>query len=237
MAEKSKLNPPYTSESVLKAFFDTMRNRRPPAQLQIKDLKAYGLNGAPGALQSTLKFLGLIDDEYKPTDKFKKIQAEGDLFKKNLKEIISSAYADLFGKHPLEHATYEGVVNYFKEVYSSASGRKMAKSFGVLCQYAGIESPAFSKMRSQSNKTVLKAVVKTKKNEAHQEAIEEESLKNGHRESPHEESPFSNETLVADFIKTNPIPQGVQWNADTLKTYFDQYRATIKMLRGEEKKD
>ena len=39
--------------------------------------------------------------------------------------------------------------------------------------------------------------------------------------------------LVKEYIKANPMPTGVQWDADTLKAYFEQYRATIELLRGQ----
>lgn len=231
MAEK--VNPPYISQKVLISFFDKMKKVARPKELSRSTLKEYGMEQAP-ALQSAIKFLGLIDEDYKPTDKFNKIQAHGDQFSKNLNEIIKFAYVDLFEKHPLDHASYEDVVNYFTQKYSAASAKKMAKSFAVLCGLAGVESSAFSKMRAL-RKTNKRELDNAKKSYQSKHSIEKEENTVEVDDKAKALTPSTKEALVSEFVKTNPIPTGVQWNAETLKAFFDQYRETIKMLRG--KKD
>ncbi|MGH7165929.1 MAG: DUF5343 domain-containing protein [Nitrospiraceae bacterium] len=231
-----EVNPPYVSQNVWKPFFKKMRAVKKPNQLSIAELKEYGLAGGQGpALQSALKFLGLLDPQGKTTDKFKAIQVSGEQFKKNLGQILDEAYADLFAKHPLNHATYESLQNYFAQKYSPASAKKMAKSFAVLCQLAGIDSPAFSKMRSLEKPERSSGSASPKTGAAN--TVARKPIRSHKRPDTPGGMSETSEDLVRDFIKSNPMPTGVQWDTVTLKAYFEEYRATLKMLRGEEEKN
>ena len=228
--EQQKVNPPYISQNVWKPFFEKMRTVKRPDQLNIAELKEYGVAGGQGpALLSALKFLRLVDDAGKTTDRFKLIQVSGDQFKKNLGQILDEAYSDLFAKHPLNNAKYEHLQNYFTLKYSAASAKKMAKSFAVLCQMASLESPAFLKMRSLEVADRPPRPPAATKEHAHNKREE-------HKTNRAEYStPSSHEDLAREFIKANPLPTGGQWEASTLKTYFEEYRNTLTLLRGEKK--
>ncbi|TSA01598.1 MAG: hypothetical protein D4R81_05940 [Nitrospiraceae bacterium] len=222
-------NPPYISQNIWKPFFEKMQKVKRPPELSAAILKEYGLAAGAPALQSALKFLGLTDAEDKTTERFKTIQVTGEQFKKNLGGIINDAYADLLDKHPLESATYEGITNYFADKYSPASAKKIAKSFAVLCQMAGIDSPAFTKMRSLDDRPV-------RQNAGKREDVPSAPKRSG-GSSPVKEhrTDIGGDDLVKEFIKTNPMPTGMQWDAATMKEYFEQYRETLKMLKGETK--
>ena len=223
------VNPPYISQNVWKPFFERMQRVNQPKDLSAQTLKEFGFSQGPH-LKSALTFLGLVNDDAVPTDKFKLIQVQGDQFKKNLADVIRSAYHDLLSKHPLDHAKYEDIVNYFSQKYSTASAKKMAKSFGVLCRQAGLDSPAFTKMRSME---VLERQPKQAgaSKEANSERRDENKPKKLESVKP---PPVSHDDLVREFIKSNPMPTGVQWDAGTLKAYFEEYRATLSMLRDDE---
>jgi hypothetical protein len=219
-------NPPYISQNIWKPFFEKMQKVKRPTELSAAILKEYGLASGSLALQSALKFLGLVDSENKTTDKFKSIQVTGEQFKKNLLAILQEAYVDLLDKHPLDHATYEGITNYFADKYSPASAKKMAKSFAVLCQMAGLDSAAFTKMRSLDDRP-------PRKKDIDEDDVPSSSRRNKERLHEEEKPTGKEEDLVKEFIKTNPMPTGMQWDAATMKEFFEQYRETVKLLQGE----
>ncbi|TKB67151.1 MAG: hypothetical protein E8D47_05020 [Nitrospira sp.] len=224
-------NPPYISSNVWHQFFEKMQRVNRPSQLSVELLGEYGITTGQSELLSALRFLKLIDGESKPTEKFSSIQLKGEAFKEQLRDILRSAYRDLFEKHPLEHASYDDLQNYFSIKYSQASSKKMAKSFGVLCQFADLQSPAFSSMRSIENAT------RAPRSAPLEKPVRQGTGKRGDDPSGNLHKPQSQtdqDELVREFIKTNPMPTGVQWNAETLKAYFEGYRATLRMLRGEE---
>lgn len=221
------VNPPYISQNVWKPFLDRMQRVNQPKDLSAQTLKEFGFTQGPH-LKSALTFLGLIDDAGVPTEKFKLIQVQGDQFKKNLAGVLRTAYGDLLDKHPLDHAKYEDIVNYFSEKYSRASAKKMAKSFGVLSQLAGLASPAFAKMRSME--TTDRPV---KPSATPKDPAEKRTETKPRKTEPPTHTSGGQDDLVREFIKTNPMPTGVQWDAGTLKAYFEEYRRTLTMLRGD----
>lgn len=222
-------NPPYISANIWQAFFDKMQRVNRPPRLSVELLREYGIPAGQAELQSALKFLGLIDNDLKTTDQFVAIQLKGDAFRSGLSQILQNAYYDLFEKHPLDHATYDDLQNYFAIKYSQASAKKMAKSFAVLCQMAGMNSPAFSKMRSMENAgRPVRSVQPDKEKKSSSE--QKPSSPSGSRQESQVGQFY--EDLVKEFIKTNPMPTGIQWDPETIKAFFDQYRRTINMLRG-----
>ena len=227
--------PPYIPSNVWTEFFKKMQTVNKPSQLTADELKEYGIaKKQEAALISALKFLGLLDPRGNTTDAFKSIQVSGERFKENLARLLKAVYADLLNKHPLEHATYEGIKNYFSEKHSTASAIKMAKSFGTLCQQAGWDSPAFSKMRAlpkKDNKGNRTRGPSPEEKGSEQEKTKTRTLPKGAREQA------DSDELLREFIKTNPLPTTGQWDSETLKTYFEQYRETLKMLRNKELKD
>ncbi len=142
--KKKKQNPPYLPVGLLDQFFKKAKTVNVPYIVDIKMLKSWGIaNHQEYFLISALGFLGLIDDELKPTADFTKIQMEGLKFKDNLREIIKKSYSDIFAAFRIEHLTYEDLINFFGENYSQRSKHRMAKAFIYLCKLAEIESPAF----------------------------------------------------------------------------------------------
>nr|WP_281722168.1 DUF5343 domain-containing protein [Nitrosomonas nitrosa] len=223
-------NPPYLSANIWQQFFDKMQRVNTPQRFSVDLLKEYGMPSGYSELLSALRFLKLIDSESRPNEKFRYIQLKGEAFKDKLRDIVRDAYSDLFDKHPLEHASYEDLQNYFSVKYSQASSNKMAKSFAVLCRYAGIESPAFSSVRSNDASSRSRSSTIDKPARIATGRREHEPSRNPSKPQKSQDQ----EELVREFIKTNPMPTGVQWNPETLKAYFDGYKATLRLLRGEE---
>ena len=89
-----------------------------------------------------LRFLDLIDDEGKPTEKSRLLKTRGATYMLNLQELVRQAYADLFKRISLREATRDLIYNYF--VTEAKMGSEMAvkamRFFIELCRLAGFET-------------------------------------------------------------------------------------------------
>jgi len=87
-----------------------------------------------------LRFLGIIDDEGKPTEKSRLLKTKGDTFSKSLQEIVRSAYRDVFQMMNGGQCSHEDIYNHF--ITFHALGTEMAakttRFFIQLCQLAEI---------------------------------------------------------------------------------------------------
>lgn len=170
--EKKKQNPPYLPVGVLEQFFKKIKVVNPPNVVDVNTLRTWGVaKSQEYHLRSALGFLGVIDEAGKPTAEFKKIQIEGEQFKTNLKEIVEKAYSDVFKAYIIENVSFEDLVNFFGQNYSTATKDRMVKCFVYLCRLAGIESPAFKDVSLKDQTKVKKRKV-SKKAEAPTNEIE-----------------------------------------------------------------
>jgi len=138
--KEETLQPPYGNVSWYTSFFELIRTR----QFDIFDKERIELNiikgsGAP-PLFTGIRFLGLVEDNGKTTEKFESLRRTGDEFKQNLKKVVEEAYADLFAKIVIDKAKPETLINYFMErhQYSETTAKLALKIFVYLCQEAGI---------------------------------------------------------------------------------------------------
>lgn len=134
------LNPPYGNVSWYPSFFELIRTR----QFDIFDKERIELNIIKGSGASQffigIRFLGLVEDNGKTTEKFESLRRTGDEFKKNLKKVVEEAYGELLAKIVIDKAKPENLVNYFmeKHQYSQTTAKLALKIFVYLCQEAGI---------------------------------------------------------------------------------------------------
>jgi hypothetical protein len=138
--KEETLQPPYGNVSWYVSFFELIRTR----QFDVFDKERIELNiikgsGAPPFFTG-IRFLGLVEDNGKTTEKFESLRRTGDEFKQNLKTVVEEAYKDLFAKIVIDKAKPETLVNYFMErhQYSEATARLALKILVYLCQEAGI---------------------------------------------------------------------------------------------------
>ncbi|MDO8674344.1 MAG: DUF5343 domain-containing protein [Dehalococcoidia bacterium] len=91
-----------------------------------------------------LRFLDLIDDEGKPTEKSRLLKTRGATYMLNLQELVRQAYSDLFKQIALRQATRDQIYNYF--VTEARMGGEMAvkamRFFIELCRLSGFETSA-----------------------------------------------------------------------------------------------
>lgn len=136
---KGKRKAPYVSAAALSQFFDHIRYVSTPKKVDTGLLLDYGVaKGNVFAMMSTLKFLGLVDNEGKPTPAFGSLQVMGDEFVSNLREVINTAYADLFARLDVSRDSREHIRNYFSRNYSPSQSNKATILFLDLCKEAGI---------------------------------------------------------------------------------------------------
>ncbi|MGB2856686.1 MAG: DUF5343 domain-containing protein [Dehalococcoidia bacterium] len=99
---------------------------------------------APGneyKVVGALRFLGLIDDEGRPTDSSRLLKTKGPTYILALQDIVRNAYSGVFHKLKLKELTRDGIYNYF--VTEGGLGAEMATKatrFLIrLCRLAEIE--------------------------------------------------------------------------------------------------
>lgn len=104
---------------------------------------------APGneyKVVGALKFLGLIDEAGRPTQKSQPLKTRGATYTLALQEVVRTAYKDLFAYLTPEEASQEELYNYF--ITRMGIGREMAikttRFFVALCRLAEIPLPAAS---------------------------------------------------------------------------------------------
>ena len=144
----TKLKPPYGNVTWYKSFFDLIRTR----SFERFDKEIIELNIVKRAnatmLFNGLRFLGLVEEDGKVTEKFESLRRKGEEFRKNLKVIVEEAFSHLFSKVVVSKAKPDTLFNYFAEYYDygEATAKLSMKIFVYLCKEAGIElSPELTK--------------------------------------------------------------------------------------------
>lgn len=136
---KNKRKAPYISAAALSQFFDHIRYVSTPKKVDTGLLSDYGVSrGNVFALMSTLKFLGLINNEGSPTPAYSSLQVMGEEFVNNLREVVTSAYADLFARLDVSRDSREHIRNYFARNYGVSQSNKATILFLDLCKEASI---------------------------------------------------------------------------------------------------
>ena len=146
---RRKRSAAYASAKVLSEFFDHIRYVRTPDTVDSGLLQDYGFSQPSSfALQSTLKFLGVIDDAGKPMPAFRELQTGGDEFRDALRPVVEQAYAELFGRLDVSRDSKDKIISFFARNYSPATAERAARLFLDLCGEAGIETVAQPRKRN-----------------------------------------------------------------------------------------
>lgn len=137
---QTELKPPYGNVKWYHDFFELIRKK--PYDVFGKDI--IELNIIKGAnatmLFNGLRFLGLLEENGKVTEKFESLRRVGDEFKENLKKVVTESYSLLFSKVDVESAKPDTLFNFFSEYYKcgKSTASLSTKIFIYLCQEAGI---------------------------------------------------------------------------------------------------
>ncbi len=137
--KRRKRLAPYAPASVVSQFFDHIRFVKTPGVVTSRLLEDYNITkGHTWALLSTLKFLGLTEDNGTPTPAYKALQTSGEEFRANLEEVVRKSYADLFSVTDPSRNGREHIKNFFARNYSPATAERATALFLDLCGEAGI---------------------------------------------------------------------------------------------------
>lgn len=155
----TKLKPPYGNVAWYKSFFDLIRSK----SFDKFDKEIIELNIVKRAnatmLFNGLRFLGLVEEDGKVTEKFESLRRKGEEFQKNLKAVVEESYSHLLSKIAIAKAKPDNLFNYFAEYcdYGEATARLSIKIFVYLCKEAGIElSPELIKAELKKGKERIK---------------------------------------------------------------------------------
>ena len=107
--------PPYASTAAMGQFIERVQNRNAPSKVDQGLLLDFGIPaGAAAPLLSTLRWLGLINEEGEPTEAFRSIQTplEEEL-SSSLRAILERRYAEALSRLDLKTDTRDHIKAYF----------------------------------------------------------------------------------------------------------------------------
>jgi len=138
---KQGLTLPYGPTRGMLQALQIMRKSTPP-KVDGNLLRLHKI--APGneyKVVGALKFLGIIDDDGRPTEKSHLLKTKGPTFTSALRNIISSAYKNLFQHLNGGGYSAEDIYNYFitEEDLTPEMATKTTRFFIQLCQLAEID--------------------------------------------------------------------------------------------------
>jgi len=170
----SERSPPYGALSWYEKFLEIAQVRR----LDVVDREFIRMNvvGSKNEYKvlSGLRFLGMIDNKCKATERLDSLRVVGDVFKERLGSIVHDAYKELFSKIVIQRATVETLVNFFMQRYDYGAGtaKQAVVIFIMLCKKAGIElnselAERPVSVRTRRTKTIPRRITQVPKEEEH----------------------------------------------------------------------
>jgi hypothetical protein len=117
-AQQSRRNPPArnTSRFWFERFLAVIQ-RQNPAIIDASFLSQIAPSNE-GKLLAQLKFLGVIDEQGKPTPLLPMLNMVGEDQKKAFQDIVKQSYSDLFSELKVEKAVSDDLINFFIRKYS-----------------------------------------------------------------------------------------------------------------------
>src|SRR5260221_5808055 len=160
MVDNSSRPAPYMGYNVLTKSIETFADTIVPSGPIDRRILSELSGGDFSALISGLKFFGLVDDERKPTAKYRELVAlwkDQAKFKERLQKILLESYEPIIGNLNLKHGTAGELEKAFKD-YGVAAGQMLMKSnrfFTKAMSEAGIAlSPYMTARKPRSPNTL-----------------------------------------------------------------------------------
>lgn len=139
MAEK----PPYAAASVIDEFFRRIDSLKPPAKTDSTWAKDQGLDPKHlASIPSMLRWLGVVDENYKPDAKIWNDLRLRDRRPAVLAERMRAGYVDIFNQLEIEKADKGMLHSAFVQAYNAGDTGRQIVAFLTLAKYAGIETAA-----------------------------------------------------------------------------------------------
>lgn len=139
--------PPYGAVSWYERFLEIAQSQK----LEVVDVEFISTNIIDSHYASQIlrgiKFLGLVDEKNKATNKLSSLRVIGDEFNDVLKDIVKNAYRDVFSTVVLSKASFNSLVNFFTQKYNFgiSVAKQATQIFIMLCKKAEIELSFISK--------------------------------------------------------------------------------------------
>jgi hypothetical protein len=141
---QEQLKPPYGQVSWYEDFFKKILSGRDFDRLDKEWIKINIVKG-PNAtmIYNGLRFLGLVEQDGKTTDRLKSLRSYGDEFKQSLNKVVKEAYSLLFANVALESSKPETLLTFFAKYYGygKSAGTAAMEIFVYLCEQAEIPIP------------------------------------------------------------------------------------------------
>jgi hypothetical protein len=120
--------PAYATYKTFVSFINDLRDGQIPPQISYSVVR--GSNSAKATMISSLKSLGLIDDESAPTEELRSLVRDTENYKSNLKALLKRSHPYLFDEGlELSNTTSELVADRFKSAGARGSTVSKAMSF------------------------------------------------------------------------------------------------------------
>lgn len=168
MTNAKKFNPPYIGIPTLQKSFDLFATRN-FSEISAKGLEQRGFSHSVSfQLIQGLKFLGILNEEGRTTDKAKILSMQGSGRKEQLESMLRLAYSKLFNTVPnAETLPKQELHDEFMAVYG-LSGRLASTAVPVflwLCSLAGLKIAETVEIRERSaiHKEAPKSQVQSRK--------------------------------------------------------------------------
>lgn len=142
--QKTARTPPYTSYKTFKSFIQDVHEHGLPSRIDRSILTRF--SGVVGTqLMTALRFLGLMDEDAHPTEKFRQLVGSHGTseWRQHLGQLVRSAYAPIF-EIELETATPSHFIETFRKAFPGAEAviQKSATFFLYAAQDAGVQISA-----------------------------------------------------------------------------------------------
>ena len=133
--------------------FEAIRNRAKPPKVTYRWLEAAGFKSSSDRnFVSVFKFLGILNEDGTPTDKYDLINAPD--WKAHLGTIIRESYTDIFGDYPSANTrTKAQLIDQFRPIDTNATKRTLelkVTTFLKLCDVAEFSGEAKAPERSEA---------------------------------------------------------------------------------------
>jgi hypothetical protein len=138
------LKPPYGNVTWYEDFSKKIHSGRDFDRLDKEWIKINIVKGPNATMVfNGLRFLGLVEEDGKVTEKLKSLRSFGDEFKQNLGKVVKEAYSLLFSNVALESAKPETLLSFFAKYYGygESAGNAATEIFVYLCGQAEIPIP------------------------------------------------------------------------------------------------
>jgi len=141
--KKAPEKPPYASTSAIDELFRRMENLKAPPKADSDWAKAQAFDaGLPASIPSMLRWLGVVDDEFRPDqDRWNALRfPEGRL--KELPALLKTSYAAIFDRIEVEGANRALLRSTFVGAYGSGDTQRPIAAFLTLARHAGMKVAA-----------------------------------------------------------------------------------------------